>query len=49
VLCREVEAQTGMAVWGAQDVPTADLVRRIDELGLACLQRRLVAIEDRIA
>lgn len=49
VLCREVEAQTGMAVWGAQDVPTADLVRRIDELGLAPLQRRLVAIKDRIA
>ena len=49
VLCREVEAHTGMAVWGAQDVPTADLVSRIDELGLACLQRRLVAIEDRIA
>ncbi|MGV3511293.1 MAG: adenylate/guanylate cyclase domain-containing protein [Novosphingobium sp.] len=49
VLCREVEAQTGMAVWGAQEVPTADLVRRIDELGIEALQRKLVAIESRIA
>lgn len=44
VLCREVEAQTGMAVWGAQDVPTAELARRIADLGIASLQHRIKAL-----
>ncbi|MBF9152400.1 AAA family ATPase [Novosphingobium jiangmenense] len=49
VLCREVEAQTGMAVWGAQDVPADELVKRIGEVGIASLQQKLAVIGGQIA
>lgn len=49
VMCREVEARTGMAVWGAQEVPFAELVQKINELGIVSLQRRLDAFEGSIA
>ncbi|MFN3458763.1 MAG: hypothetical protein ACK4Z8_14405, partial [Novosphingobium sp.] len=46
MLCREVEAATGVVIAQARDVPLEALGERIRALGIAPLEKRLAVIEE---